>query len=459
MATDPTPLQKSRGDYRTNNHKLLDVANAAARLIDFYSVDIDGQRTFIIESIEDRLNADLMVARWRILWEALCNCGVTTPDNAGLPLVLGVASFLRVQVHTPETLSAPERWETVAQFEVLTGAQSHSLADSAAIEAYFSEKKLKSVRVIMDTMPDHVRGEYLAGERARVTESRQIGILEPGQTEFPITNGFFLLSDLDGSDSPNGHFWPNRIVAAGPTGPAGPPGADGQAGPPGADGQAGPPGADGQAGPPGADGQAGPPGADGQAGPPGADGQAGPPGADGQAGPPGADGQAGPPGPPGADGQAGFFFEAGPSGELLISTGAGVWTVPGASFVPAVGTTYETATAVAIGAQYAGEFDQYLRVTLEAGIEYQFDMYLNQPQAEGVNCAMYIEDGLGLTTNGTAGGVSTISDSVTVPLIDAPSARCRLVCAISGDYFVWCAFLVSVPGQISWSFVFDVVNQ
>ena len=442
MATTDTPLKKSRGDYRTSNHRLLDVAEAAARLVDFYSIDIDGQRQFVTESIESERNSETMSARWRVLWEALCVAGVVEPDNAGLPLIVGIASFLRVQLHTPATLLAPERWETVAQFEVLTGAQSHALADSAAIEAYFNESKARAVRVVMDTMPASVRAEYLAGERARVSESRQIGIIEPGATEFPITNGFFLLSDLDGSDSPSGHYWPTRIVAIGPEGPAGLPGADGATGP---EGPAGLPGADGATGP------AGP------AGLPGADGATGPAGPQGLPGADGATGPAGPQGLPGADGQAGFFFEAGPSGELLISTGAGVWTVPGASFVPAVGTTYETATAVAIGAQYAGEFDQYLRVTLEANTEYQFDQSPSQSPADGVTvCAMYVEDGLGLTTGGTSGGVTTIADSVTVPLVDAPSARCRLICTVSGDYFVWC---VSAPGQISWSFVFDVVNQ
>ena len=285
-STEPSAFTRSRGDYRSNNTRLQDVGRCAARVINLYSMERDGQRVFTLEPLPCPPGLSITFRdmdlgnEWRALWEALIVAGIIEPDHALLPFDTGTVAFLRVQVGTWERTAGAQQgalrtmtWRTVSMFEVLPGAQSYAMADTAALENFYNNKREKAVRIVRDAVTGSMRAQYLLGQREGVSDASVIGQIQPGATPNLATTGFFAVSDIE--DVPEneidatGAFWPSRIVLAGMPGPAGgPQGVPGPAGPAGAGerGEAGPMGPKGPQGPQGVRGPMGP---EGPMGPPG----------------------------------------------------------------------------------------------------------------------------------------------------------------------------------------------
>ena len=241
---------RSRGDYRSDNHRLQDVARSAARMLQVYSYEADGQRVFTLEPLPHPPSVsatfrDLdLQNEWRALWEALIVAGVIEPDHAALPAETGSTAFIRVQLGTAIAAKggkpATTSWATVAQFEVLPGAGTYALADTRALETFYSNRRKKTVRLVRDALPTSSRAQYLMGQRDRA-QSAVIGMLNVQEVP-QLAAGFFAIfessaapeTELDSSG-----FWPARIVLGGRNGergPQGPRGPQGEQGPRGRDG-------------------------------------------------------------------------------------------------------------------------------------------------------------------------------------------------------------------------------
>lgn len=308
-------FSRSRGDYRSENQRLRDVAAWAARMMQLYSFEQDGQRVFSLEPLPLPENVEPMFrdmdmrSAWRALWEALVNAAVIEPDRVGLPLETGFCLFLRVQLFVPATLSpaVAEHWRNESMFEVLTGAGSFAMADTKALEIYYQYKMARAVRVVRDVLPESAHAAYLGGSRNDVLSTAVVGMIEAGEVP-DFAEGFFLISDLEGNpDAVDlGQCWPARLVLAGVPGPQGDTGPQGETGLQGPQGIQGPQGEyGGPAGPKGDTGDVGPQGPAGPEGPQGPQGEAGPQGETGPQGEQGPEGPAGPAGPEGPQGPQG----------------------------------------------------------------------------------------------------------------------------------------------------------
>ncbi|MBX3660600.1 MAG: hypothetical protein KF740_19370 [Ramlibacter sp.] len=259
--TIPNVLTRSRGDYRSENRRLRDVAVCAARVVAMYSYEADGQTHFTIDGpqvvpgVSVRFRDMDMRALWRGLYEALIASGTIEPDHLGLPLEAGLCIFLRVQVQAPAEGETAARWELVSLFEVMRGAGSFVMADTRALEQFYEWKRERSVRVVRDLMPESERANYMNGIREGVTESVVVGLIEAGAVPSAgdLEDGFFALSDLtyqpDGEGDQSSQWWPARIVLTGEPGPQGVQGLQGLQGEQGEQGIQGEQGPQGERGP------------------------------------------------------------------------------------------------------------------------------------------------------------------------------------------------------------------
>ncbi|MDM0119017.1 hypothetical protein [Variovorax arabinosiphilus] len=337
-APEPTAITRSRGDYRSDNRRLQDVGRCAARVVSLYSYEQDGQRRFSLEPLPCPPGISLVFRdqdlgdQWRALWEALIVAGVIEADHALLPYDPGAATFLRVQVADPITRPGSGlQWRTVSMFEVLPGAQSYVMADTAALEAFYNAGREKIVRIVRDLVTASMRAQYLLGQREGVEFSSVVGQLQPYATPNLSTAGYFAVSDVEGVPQNEyddaGALWPSRIVLAGMPGPAG--GPQGVPGPAGQDGAQGPRGVQGLTGARGPQGEPGPQGVQGNPGQPG---ERGPKGDKGDKGDPGSGGVVDPPEPepvePASTGDEVFldsFRVDGPINGMTPEIGGGRW--------------------------------------------------------------------------------------------------------------------------------------